>query len=262
MRYHLPVALVALAFHSTLLADDDAEAKKARLAEMKAMAGQITMEVRGTDGSVDAKMIAAPVLRTIDSAKLNKRAEDGSLWIWTHHGLPVAIVELFAAGQSHRWGHAMILTSSEEVTATRGQKVWRPQGEFKFNSIPGAGMPSMKAAVRRIQSRRLARRFSAHIVDGNDRQPFRLLPEPVYRYDGESGEDGAIYAFVRGETNPEALVLIQARNEKWECAAVRCSANEIHVDLDSKDYWMAEKAVNWSGTSADPFWVFYEDSGE
>ena len=51
-------------------------------------------------------------------------------------------------------------------------------------------MPPAKAVVRRIQSRRLARRFSAHIVDGKDRQAFRLLQEPIYRYQGEDGEDG------------------------------------------------------------------------
>jgi len=260
MRYSVAVGFFALAINSALLAADDAQLKKARLSEMKAMAGHITVEIESAGSFVAAKMVESPVLRTIDSARVLQRAEDGSLWIWTHRGLPVAIVELFAEGKSHHWGHALILTSPYKTTATRDRHVWKPKATFQFKPLAGAAMPHAKAVARRIQSRKLARRFSAHIVDGRDHQAFRLLQEPIYRYQGEVGEDGAVYAFVRGESNPKALVLIQARNKKWECAVVRCSANELHVDLDGKNYWMVNQAAGWTGTAEGPFLVFYEDS--
>ena len=240
--------------------EDPAKQKEARLAEMTAMVEAITVEVFEDGERVEATKSEFPVLRTIDSARTRGGREDGSLWVWTHHGLPVAVVELFARDNSNVWGHSMILTSTKEVRSSRGQRIWAPQGEFSFEPIPGAAKPRGRSVVRRVQSRNLARRFSAYIVDQTDRRQFRLLQEPVFRYRGEDVDDGAIYAFVRGESNAEVLLLIQARKDRWEYALVRCSSNELHADLGDVEVWQVDIATNWAGSPDGPFWVYYEIS--
>jgi hypothetical protein len=64
--------------------------------------------------------------------------------------------------------------------------------------------------------RSLARKFSAKIF----RDPpidARLLPQPIHRYSDEVAriQDGALFAWVE-TTDPEALLLIEARPEKTE----------------------------------------------
>jgi hypothetical protein len=84
----------------------------------------------------------------------------------------------------------------------------------------------------------------------------------VFRYLGEGLKDGAIYAFVRGESNAEVLLLVQARGNQWEYALVRCSSNELHATLDGNEVWTVPMAINWSGTPRDTFWVFYATSSK
>jgi hypothetical protein len=58
----------------------------------------------------------------------------------------------------------------------------------------------------------------------------RPLVKPLYRFEGNT--DGALFALVQG-TDPEALVLLEARNEldgaHWEYAVARFTDLEIHI---------------------------------
>ena len=135
--------------------------------------------------------------------------QDGSLWVFEHDGLPVAMIELWARGKSHRWGHTMLAISSDGLTGKAANNRWKPASGsgVVFKPVPKAKKPISNTNLRKAQMRQLARRFKADNGEppkASDAVNFRLLTEPIHRYRGGDVEDGAIFAFVRGETNPEA----------------------------------------------------------
>ena len=107
--------------------------------------------------------------------------------------------------------------------------------------------------------RNIARRFTTNIEDPgqNDKQQFRLLTEPIHRYQGGDIQDGAIFAFVRGASNSEVLLFLQSRRAEWEYGFLRCSSNELVAQLEKKEVWNAPQVPGWIGEPNGPFWVFH-----
>ena len=114
--------------------------------------------------------------------------------------------------------------------------------------------------------KKLAREFSAHGLDmAEKRVDMRLLPTPLYRYpEARTGvTDGAIFAFVATTgTDPEILLLIEAREEKgearWEFACGRFSDKSLSVRRKDKEVWsLARGETNtWLHDSRHTFRVY------
>ena len=225
------------------------------------MADAVTIEIDRDGNTVEAKRTAQALLRSIELGRRQSGKEDGSLWLWSHEGLPVALVELWAINDSHKWGHTMLAVSQERLRGIAKDTIWRPKAGngVVFKPVPHSGEPHPKSFARKTQMRRMSRRFAANIEDPgrDDRQQFRLLPEPIHRYQGADVQDGAIFAFVRGTSNPEALLFLQSRQGQWEYGFLRCSSNELVAKLDGNEVWTAMQVPGWIGDSRESFWVFH-----
>jgi hypothetical protein len=172
---------------------------------------------------------------------------DGSLWAWRSSGRPIALMTIeWHSIQPETWSFEFISLSTGLVEASDRRLRWTPrQAGLKFREIPDAPPPASGEAERLRQMKELLKRFSAHEYWNVTRQDYalRLLPRPIDRYaDEESGLiDGAIYVFAKG-TNPEALVLIEARRKKggamsWWYAAATLTTAAPTLRLDRKDVW-------------------------
>jgi hypothetical protein len=108
------------------------------------------------------------------------------------HSLVQEPIQLSFAGR-HRW-----------TSKTKG---------FDWKSFAdGTPPPAEKPAAQRLQSKQLARRFSANSTsDKNQRWELRPIPTPIYQYESKPAgvTHGAIFAFCQG-TDTEVILLIEA----------------------------------------------------
>ena len=110
--------------------------------------------------------------------------------------------------------------------------------------------PAEMPAARLRQMKTLASQFSSTMLgwkaDKTDREPLRLLPQPLYRYDSKRSDvlDGAVFAFVQG-TDPESLFLIEAFKKgdgfKWQFAFVRRTSGELEGRHKDNVVWHADR---------------------
>ena len=127
---------------------------------------------------------------------------------------------------------------SPEVTLAAGLDLQLP------GNVPE---PATRATSRRLQTRRLAARFAAHMLhqDG-ERWELRLLPQPVFHFDATAeGRDASgllsrgLFAFVGFVTDPEVLLMIEARQTvdgaQWYVQPIRFSSSDLWVRLDDRD---------------------------
>ncbi|HUY89753.1 MAG TPA: hypothetical protein VMV10_13550 [Pirellulales bacterium] len=198
--------------------------------------------MRRADDGTPIKLIDRPLLSFGDSARAYNR---GTLWGWGKAGRPAAFMELFRAGdEADEWHHAVTLCSSERVILKASKAdIWTPsQAPPEMKQIPDAPAPSETPARRLRQMKELARRFTAHEIWGS-RIELRLLVQPVHRYDDRPSKivDGAVFV-VAHDTNPEAVLLLDAlgaspAEARWHYSLMRSGHAEIHVEFDEKEVW-------------------------
>jgi hypothetical protein len=180
---------------------------------------------------------------------------DGSLWAWRSSGRPIAVMTIeWHSIQPETWSFEFISLSTGLVEATDRRLQWTPrQAGLRFREIPNAPPPAGGEAQRLWQMKDLLKRFSADEFWNVSRQEYalRLLPRPIDRYsDEESGLiDGAIYVFAKG-TNPEALIVIEARRDKggamsWSYAPQTLTTAAPTLRLDRKAVWTTPNKYGW-----------------
>jgi hypothetical protein len=93
--------------------------------------------------------------------------------------------------------------------------------------------------------RSLATRFSGmKTTRAGAIRELRLMPQPLYRYESQQANvfDGAIFALVEA-TDPEALLLIEARQSKsehaWHYAFARLNSVQLTASFDGRQIWEA-----------------------
>ena len=238
------------AFGQTALDDDPA----ARLAEMTKIVHAFKLvTVDGADRR-PAELVTDPLHRWTDPTR---PFSGGALWVWKSGGRPVAIlgIELYAG-----WSLEFVSLSTGLVEASDGDLRWKPQkAGVEFKGITGAPVPADDEPKRLRQMRDIVRRMSAREFYDNKHYALRLLAHPIDRYGDPKSQvvDGAIFVYANG-TNPEALVLIEARRKAhdppvWSYAAVPLSRAEVTLKLDGKDVWISP-----TKTLANPELPYYD----
>ena len=176
--------VVLLSLTSNLYAqsdsDNESDKTKPRMEEMASVIDGVQLEVTTKGRKEKAKRIEHALLRTIETSKdVVGRSEDGSLWLFEHGGLPVAIVELWATSGSHNWGHTLLAVTRERLGGMAGGNRWTPGANagVAFEPVPKASPPRPKPNLRQVQMRQISRRFKTNIEDPgrNDSQQFRLI---------------------------------------------------------------------------------------
>src|SRR6516162_3044209 len=161
------------------------------------------------------KMQPEPVLLWSNPVRVGET--NGSVFVWTYEGRAEAVGTVFSHVSlqdpekryvAHSFHSLSLVPLTAERDETRSWSIDVPG--IQPEEIPRAPVPAKTAALRLTQMRDLAREFSATTtLDGVD-QELRLVPQPLYRYEGSSPEvvDGALFTFVTG-TDPELMLVIE-----------------------------------------------------
>jgi hypothetical protein len=176
-----------------------------------------------------------------------------SVFVWLHEGRPLVVGSIFAhpiepgrrrlVHEFHALAPSVISAHCHDEQAND----WVPKAALALRPLPGAPAPEKSATRRLIQIRSLAREFSGHTIDHRkERWELRLLGQPLYRYEGPSdkprGEiiDGALLALVTDAgTDPEVLLLLEAREDGWHYALLRFCDASAWVSHKGKEVWTA-----------------------
>lgn len=171
---------------------------------------------------------------------------DAALWGYGGTGRPAALMktEVYSSDSGQKWVYCITSLSSGLLQAdwTDGARFRAKEPGVTFRAIPNAPAAGKSASLRLLQMKRLTDRFSAVIQNGEeDREPMRLLPTPICRYDDEESGliDGAIFGFTMG-TNPDVLLVIElieteAGELEWQCGAACMTSAGFVVRLDNQE---------------------------
>lgn len=208
-----------------------------------------------------AELVPTPVFRYSDE---QQRIPDGTLWVWTHHARPVAFQKVEGNNYGQKW--TICFASLSEGLLNVGWPNNRNYATRKpgvtFSPFPGAEPPAANPRARTAQLKALKDRFAARLIvnnDGNGAEA-RTMSKPLFEYSDPETKlpVGAIFGMSSTGTNPDLLLLIEARGDSdgklhWEYAYARMTANGVRLRLDDAEIW-AEQAVE---AAAFENWIYY-----
>ncbi len=192
-------------------------------------------------------MTAKVVLRWTNNTR---GSEDGMTVLYLADGRPEAVCCFYPWEKSLH--HEFYSMSRGTLLAKRdGVVVWNPEKPgVRFQPVPSADAPAAMPVARLRQMKTLASQFSSTMLgwraDKTDREPLRMLPQPLYRYDSKRNDvlDGAVFAFVQG-TDPESLLLLEAfktgNGFEWQFAFVRRTSGELEGRHQESIVWHADR---------------------
>jgi hypothetical protein len=268
-----------LLFASTVLVEcampiliaDDTEQKEAKERKdrytnwMRTYAEETKITLVSKIGNEEAiaELFPNPVFRYSDE---ERSIPDATLWIWTQNSRPVALQKVegnnIEGGQ--RWT-ICFASLSEGLVNTKwpsGVQYSSREPGIKFGAIPNAEAPANRSRSRLLQMKTLKDRFTARLSvtdDGKGGAETRTIPKPVFEYkDPETKLPiGAIFGMSATGTNPDLLLLIEAREAngklRWEYARARMTANSVRMRLDDAEIWSVKHAVDGAFDN----WTYY-----
>lgn len=230
--------------------ENDERAKWVPLFERHA--SEYVVSVGTGNGAVSkATRLAEPVLRWWQPVR---GGDDGALYLWLRAGRPVAVITFF----TFKWpdGKRAIVHERHSLTPEpveaqwRDRKVWQTlRPGLTYQPVPDAPAPAPTAPARLRQMQAVVRDFAARTVDDKDKDwPLRLLPKPLYRFDGARDDslDGALFALAQG-TDPEAFLIVDVRgsgeNRRWEHAIARFTDRRVIVQYKGQEVYSGQNTV-------------------
>ncbi len=171
----------------------------------------------------------------------------GAVFVWNFKGRP----EIIGCIGSHqlRSGEVRVFhefhslaTQPLQPLRIRTGELWEPKG-VPLTPVEESPRPSDSERLRLTQMRNIAREFKGWMKDREDTTELRLLPQPLVRYKAPDRGivDGAIFAFVWKGTDPEVLLVLEARKSKdevqWQYALARFNWREMWVERKEKELW-------------------------
>jgi hypothetical protein len=178
----------------------------------------------------------------------------GAVFLWTHRERPELICDIHSSREAFARGTWVgdecysVSLKGLSVVAPNGRR-WEPKALEALRLLPDAPPPAETAAQRQIQIKQLVRDFTAHLDDRVSRWELRLLPQPLYRYEGQDPDvlSGALFAFVGYITDAEIILLVEARRTsegpKWHYLPTRFSNKGLYLEHRNKSVWESP----WTG---------------
>ena len=198
--------------------------------------------------------------------------QEGDVFLWTYQGRPEVIASIFShpreGKQERRLCHELQSLSEKVLVVDRDSpNRWEPKAPgVEWKPIPGAPMPAASPAARANQARALAREFSGRsLSESGQSWELRLLPRPLYRYEGPDVVEGALFALVStAGTDPEIILLLEARKTpegpRWQYAAARFSDMNLWLKHKDQEVWSAIRGgENTFNHDAQHRYRFYQD---
>jgi len=236
----------------------EAQARKERYTNwMRTYAEGTNIRLQGKEDEEEltAEMVPNPVFRYSDE---QRAIPDATLWVWTRNARPVAFQKV--EGNNHGGGRQWTIcfaSLSEGLLSVRwpDQQVYtaRKPG-VRFDPIPRAEPPAATSRARTAQLKALKERFTGRLSvnnDGTAGAETRTMAKPIFEYADPQTKLplGAIFGMTSTGTNPDLLLLIEARPDgdgklRWEYAHARMTSNSLRVRLDDAEIWAEEDLPN------------------
>jgi hypothetical protein len=262
----IAISLAILMTTSTLAADElrpvadkEREQRRTRFLEhMRALA--VATNVRYEQGDRQLKLVDSPVFRYDDQPR---RFLDATIWAWTDNGRPVAFQKVEAMPQAWQLCFTSLSNDLLKVEWNDSRRYHTTEPGLAMRPLPDAPNVPARSSRRALELRNLARAFSARIVEANDSQEMRLLSTPIFEY-AEPKTDllsGAVFGFATNGTNPDLLLVLEAREEPrqdtthWYYAAARMTTGGVTVK--HRETTVAEFEPAQPRPTAFPTWTFF-----
>jgi hypothetical protein len=243
-------------------ADNDAEKQEAQARKerytnwMRTYAEGTNIRLQGKKDEEEqtAELVPNPVFRYSDE---QRAIPDATLWVWTRNARPVAFQKVEGNNQGSPKWTICFASLSEGLLRVR----WPGAREYAsrkpgvhFDPIPRAEPPAATARARTAQLKAIKDRFTGRLSvnnDGTGGAETRTMAKPIFEYsDPETKLPlGAIFGMTSTGTNPDLLLLIEARRDgdgklRWEYAHARMTSNSLRVRLDNTEIWAEEDLPN------------------
>ena len=185
------------------------------------------------------KLHETPVLKWSNPARSD---EQGLVFVWQDDGLPLAIGSFFTFNyRGLRAKHEFHSLTDLPLSATfRGKAAWAPnKAGVTWKVLEDVGAPSRSKSLRLTQMKDIAGRFDVQLINPDgDQRKLRLLRTPLHRFSAPSNgvADGAIFAYTIA-TDPEALVIVRAKGDRWEYAFARFHYWQLAARLKEELVW-------------------------
>ncbi len=206
-----------------------------------------------------------PLLRYTNPVR--QRGQHGAVFAWTLDGRPQVIGTIWSIIDQknnglRRVAHELHSLSPSSLAVTRPPAV---QGRLNTNRVVGSWQPPKPGAefqkletelpapttatARLAQMRRLAKKFTAVVIDRKSGKPnpLRLLTSPLMRYQSkENGVvDGTVFAFTLA-TDPELFLVLECRAGEgeelvWHYAPARFTGLALRLNFDDQQVWQCEQ---------------------
>ena len=226
---------------------------------------------RDADRKEKLELRREPIYRWTNPTRVG--GQTGDVFIWTHRGRPEAVGSIFSHphdnGRERVVCHELHSLSTAVLTVDRpGPNPWVPEAPgVDLKPVPDAPAPAETAPQRLAQLRALAREFSGRsLSDTGQAWELRLLPRPLHRYESTDPDviDGAIFAFVSTATDPEILLVLEARKTAagpaWVFGAARFSDMNLWLRHKQHEVWTSIRdAQNTFNHDAKHRFRFYQD---
>ena len=209
-----------------------------------------------------AKLVPTPVFRYSDE---EHDIPDATMWVWTHDNRPVAVQKV--EGNNHGGGQKWTIcfaSLSEDVMSVHwpsGRVFAAQKPGLSFHPVPNAEPPADNPRARTAQIKTIKERFTARLnVEGKGGAETRTMPKPLFEYTDQDSKlpRGAIFGMTSTGTNPNLLLLIEARTSsdgklQWEYAHARMTSSSIRFRLDDAEIWAEKEVPNGSFDN----WIYY-----
>ncbi len=211
------------------------------------------LEIQSSAALSEDSMAALQISRTPVMTWTGLGGWSGDVFVWSGDGR----IQLIGCVGSQQTGAtrnyfqefvSLATTPIDDVNLDQSVK-WRvPMAADPPHAIAGVPPPSASARRRLSQLRDIAKQFNVgmQVSDENRESSLRLLPQPLAREVGGSGEvvDSALFAVVSSSgTDPEAFLLIEARRVKeeliWTYQPARFTTREVWMFRDGEEIWHA-----------------------
>lgn len=237
--------LISAVSHPATMSGQDASAETGDVdlsVQLRERADGVTVAIQVDDRTVKQPLNETPLFRYHDA---RREILDAALWGYGTKGRPAALMktEAYKVETGEKWVFCFASLSDQIVSASwaDGATYQATRPGLELRDLPGAPRPAPSANLRLIQIKRLTERFSAEIQNAeDDREPMRLMPTPICRYDNpEAGLiDGAVFGYTMG-TNPDVVLVIELHEEdgakQWRCGAAGMTSAGFTLRLDQSE---------------------------
>ncbi len=188
---------------------------------------------------------------------------NGAVFAWSENGRPALVATIFSMPRANSQARLAVhefasFTETDVEVAGPGGAQWKPPRNSTLQLVPGAPPPPASENRLKLECRRLAKDFSAHMNRRGERWDLRLLPTPLVEYRKASDDvlGGGLFAFVAFSTDPDILLLIEVRQTRdgpaWHYLPVRFSDKSLYLSFKDKQVWQSLRtAHSGEGTNTD-----------